>query len=231
MGIGDSGYKKLFPKRFWSVVAASRHDFAVVNSWHRPFELVQLQSGELAAIEPSVYCTLLIDGKSLPLLIPEVKYLHIANIMSQLAHLVLFGGTDRARKYLALFKIYETICSKPDIRFAALRHALAHAVAVLNRPKTVNALKAEFGTIHVDLSVYKHQVTFWRIFGDLLVQVDGLVASMLHSVSKSVSMPKRYRQPLTNSVASWNHPDAFKRLLSNRTPNPDARKTGAHRLA
>ncbi len=231
MGIRDSDYKRLFPNRFWSVVAASRHDFAVVNVWWHPFEIVQLQSGELATIEPSVYCTLLRGGKCFPLLIPEVKYPSIANVMRQLGHLVLFGGTDRARKYLALFKIYETICPTPDIRFAALRHALAHAVAVLNRPKTIGALKADFGTIHVDLSVYKHQVIFWKIFGDLLVLVDGLVTIMLYSVRKSVLMPKHFHRPLSISVASWEYPDAFARMLSNRTLNPDARKSSVRRLA
>ena len=218
MGVLSRGYQGLFPNRFWLSSAASKHRFGVVNPWWQPYEIVQLKSGKLATIEPSAYCELLFDGAYMPLLIPMARYPAIANTVTCLGQ-VSTGG--RAGKYVALYKVYEMVCTKPEIHFAALRHALTHAVSVLNRPKTVGALTSMFGTVHVDLERHRHQVVFWRTLGELLVEVDRLVTHELRKLPDIV-MPQSYTRPLTVWVAGYYFPDELSRLLSNPALNTDA---------
>ncbi len=210
MGVLSRGYQGLFPNRFWLSSVASKHRFGVVNPWWQPYEIVQLKSGKLSTIEPSAYCELLVDETYLPLLIPVAKYPAVANTVTHLAQ-VSTGG--RAGKYVALYKVYEMVCTKPQIHFAALRHALTHAVSVLNRPRTVGALTAMFGTVHVDLERHRHQVIFWRTLGELLIEVDRLVAQELRALPDIV-MPQSYGRPLTVSFAGYYFPDELSKLLS-----------------
>src|ERR1035437_5568043 len=143
MGTLSRGYQGLFPGRFWLSSAVSKHRFGVVNPWWRPCEIVQLKSGKLSTIEPSAYCELLVNETYVPLLIPVAKHPAVANTVTQLGQLSTVG---RVGKYVALFKVYEMVCAKPQIHFAALRHVLSHAASVLNRPKTLDALTSIFGT-------------------------------------------------------------------------------------
>jgi hypothetical protein len=218
MGVLSHGYQRLLPRRFWLSSAASNHHFGVVNPWWQPYEIVQLKSGKLSTIEPSAYCELLLDGSYVPLLIPVAKYPVAATTVTQLAQLSTGG---RAGKYLALFKVYEMVCAKPQIRFAALRHALSHAVSILNRPKTIEALISMFGTVHVDLARHRHQVVFWRTLGELLIEVDRLVTHELKALT-DVVMPQSYKRPLTVWIARYHFPDELSKLLSNRTVENDA---------
>jgi len=225
VSIYNPGYQRLIPRRYWSMSVASRHRFEVVEPWWSPFEIVQLQSGGLASIEPSAYCRILVGDTYIPVLIPIREHPIIGGAVTQFGKL-LFTGT-RNEKYMTLFKVYETICSKPEIKFAALRHALTHSTAVLNRPKTVAALHSLFGTVHVDLSNYGHQGIFWRTFGQLLVEVDSLFAAELRALGSAIHMPQPQKRPLTVSVAEYYFPKELNALLSIPLPNTDAREATA----
>ncbi len=210
----NHGYERLIPRRYWSRSTASKHRFEIVEPWWSPFEIVQLQTGGLASIAPSAYCQVLIGDSYISVLIPLSKYPVVGWAVTQFGK-VLFTGA-RNEKYMTLFKVYETICSKPDIKFAALRHALAHSTVVLNRPNTVAALVSMFGKVNVNLSDYRHQNIFWLTFSDLLVEVDRLLAAELRSLDSNIQMPKAYKQPLTLSVAGYYFPTELSALLTNR---------------
>jgi hypothetical protein len=85
----------------------------------------------------------------------------------------------RADKYMALYKVYEALEPKPDIRFGAVRHALSHHPVILQRPGTVTELKSLFGAVTIDLELPQHARPFYRRFAELLQVTDHLVASAL----------------------------------------------------
>ena len=221
MDLYNPGYQRLIPSRYWARSVASKHRFGIAEPWWSPFEIVELHAGGLARITPSAYCRVLEGNSHIPVLLSLEKYPNISGAVTQLGKL-LFTGT-RKEKYMTLFMVYETICPKPDMKFAALRHALTHAIAALNRPKTVAALISLFDTVHINLSNYKHQNIFWRTFSELLVEVDHLLSAELRALGGDIHMSGSYKQPLTVSVAGHYFPKELSALLSNPLRNTDAR--------
>lgn len=105
------------------------------------------------------------------------------------------AGGQRVAKYLSLFQIYEGLQGGSDPDLSALRHALAHSPAVLNRPNTVQRLQDLFGTVNIDLENIRHRRIFWRLFGQLLIEVDTLLAVQLRNVIQDVRMPEDCKRP------------------------------------
>lgn len=188
-------YGSLFPRQFWTTTPVSTHEFQIIEPCNVLFEVAETCSGPLKTIEPSAFCRLREGHVFVPLLIPNARFPVLATAVMNIARLPQAGG-QRAAKYLALFQIYEGLQSNPDPDLAALRHALAHSPAVLNRPSTVQRLRNLFGTVNIDLENIRHRRMFWRLFGQLLIEVDTLLAVQLRNVIQDVRMPEDCKRPL-----------------------------------
>lgn len=210
-----NGYERLMPKRDWARAPARQHQFRVLKPWWQPYELILTRSRQLRKIEPSAYCELLCEGERRPLLIPLALDPILADAVIGLGKLLLVGG--REERFMTLFKVYEALHPNPEMKFAAVRHALAHATIVLNRPKTVSALLDLFGTTRIDLSTYTHQRIFWQVLGSLLTTVDALLAARVEMSTLQFTISDEIAQPLTVSVASQYFRTELSELLSNQT--------------
>jgi hypothetical protein len=182
-------YGSLVPRQFRTTTPVSTHEFQIIEPCHVLFELTETWSGRLKTIEPSAFCRIREGGVFVPLLIPNARFPVLASAVMNIARLPQAGG-QRVAKYLALFQIYESLQSGHDPDLSALRHALAHSPAVLNRPTTVRRLQNLFGTVNIDLENIRHRRIFWRLFGQLLIEVDTLLAVQLRSVIQDVRMPE-----------------------------------------
>lgn len=156
---------ELVPKRFASASPTSTHCFSIIQPRHWPFE------------RNVVHCILRRGEQISKLVIPWDTEPTLANAISGLARLPKNGNW--ATKYLDLYKILEGIGVIPEPDHAALRHALAHAPEVLTRASTVERLCRLFGSVNIDLSCGANQRTFWRLFGELLVAADLILAPRL----------------------------------------------------
>jgi hypothetical protein len=220
MSFDFHGYERLMPKRDWAHATIRLHQFGVLNPWWQPYELIVTRSGQLRRIEPSSFCELFYEGVRRPLLIPLAVDPILADAVIGLGKLLLTGG--REERFMTLFKVYEAIHPNPEMQFAAVRHALAHATIVLDRPKTVSALLTLFGTTRIDLSEHTHRKIFWRVLGDLLINVDTLLTSKIELSVNQFRMLDEVAQPLTVSVASHYFSKEFGELPSNRSFEPTA---------
>lgn len=155
----------LVPKKFAAVSPTSTHRFAILQPSHWTY------NGNV------VECVLRVGEQRCWLVIPWDKELKLANAICGLAHLPKNGNWGS--KYLALYKVMEGIGAPIGSDQTALRHALAHAPEVLNRRSTVERLCRLFGSVDIDLSCGTNQRTFWRLFGELLVDADIILASHL----------------------------------------------------
>jgi len=155
----------LVPKRFASVSPTSMHRFSILEPrhWTRYGDIVQ--------------CILRSGDQSFKIVIPWDTEPILANAVSGLARLPKNGNWGA--KYLDLYKIHEAIGVIPEPDHTALRHALAHAPEVLTRTYTVERLYMLFGSVNIDLNHGPSQRTFWRLFGELLVGLDIILASRL----------------------------------------------------
>jgi hypothetical protein len=155
----------LVPKKFAAVSPTSVHRFAILQPRH------WLHNGNV------VECVLRIGEQRYRLLIPWDIEPKLANAVCGLARLPKNGNWGS--KYLDLYKVLEGIGAPLVPDQTALRHALAHAPEVLNRRSTVERLCRLFGSVDIDLSSGTNQRTFWRLFGELLVDADIILATHL----------------------------------------------------
>ncbi len=168
--------ENLVPKRFASASPTSTHRFSILQPRHWTY------NGDV------VVCVLLKDSQKFKLLIPWGLEPELAKAISALARLPKNGNW--AVKYLDLYKIHESIGVTPNPDHTALRHALAHAPEVLNRRQTIERLCRLFGSVDIDLSCGSNQRTFWRLFGELLVEADVIIASRLEQKLTNLIRPE-----------------------------------------
>lgn len=152
----------LVPKKFAAVSLAATHRFAILQPRHWTY------NGNV------VECVLRIGEQRYRLVIPWDEDPKLANAVCGLARLPKNGNWGS--KYLDLYKILEGIGAPLGPDQTALRHALAHAPEVLNRRSTVKRLCGLFGSVDIYLSCGTNQRTFWRLFGELLVLADVILA-------------------------------------------------------
>jgi hypothetical protein len=157
--------EELIPKKFAAASPASTHQFAILQPRHWTYD------------GNNVECVLRVGEQKYKLVIPWDTEPTLAAAVCGLARLPKNGNWST--KYLDLFKIHEAIGVTPGPDQTALRHALAHAPEVLNRRSTVERLCNLFGAVDIDLSCGANQRTFWRLFGELLVEADIILASRL----------------------------------------------------
>lgn len=155
----------LVPTKFAAVSPSSTHRFAILQPRHWTY------NGNV------VECVLRVGEQRYRLVIPWDKEPKLANAVCGLARLPKNGNWGS--KYLGLYKVLEGIGAPIGPDQTALRHALAHAPEVLNRRSTVERLCVLFGSVDIDLSYGANQRTFWRLFGELLVDADIILASYL----------------------------------------------------
>ena len=211
-------YKGLLPDRFWRASSASKHRFAVCRPWHKAMNIVLTCSEELELVPDSAYCIFHDGHEYSPILIDIARYPMEANVVMQLGKLTRTG--NRALRYINLHKAYELLCRAPDARFSCIRHALAHSPHALSKPRTVDALIAQFGTKHIDLSNYAHQKVFWSNLGELLVRVDTLAGELISSVLQDCRLQSHHVEAITSAVAEHYFPSQYQGLLSNNSFKP-----------
>jgi len=127
--------KDLIPKRFASTSPTSNHQFSILRPRHWTCD------GNV------VKCVLRLREQSVELIIPWETEPILAKAIAGLARLPKNGNWPT--KYLDLYKILEAIGHTPEPDHASLRHALAHAPEVLNRPTTVERLNRLFGSVNI----------------------------------------------------------------------------------
>lgn len=166
----------LVPKRFASASPTSTHCFSILQPRHWTYD------GDV------IVCVLRRGSQRVKLMIPWDLEPELAKAISGLARLPKNGNW--VAKYLDLYKIHESLGVTPDPDHTALRHALAHAPEVLNRRPTVERLCRLFGSVDINLNCGPNQRTFWRLFGELLVQADVIIASRLEQKCKNLIRPE-----------------------------------------
>ena len=181
-------YRRLIPNRFQKKQGVDKYQFRVWDPWHRPFQFVQYEKGDIYRTQVCASCTIRQSGKVTPVLIGKSdcpsEYEAVINMGK------LLFEKNREQKYITLHKAYECLEKQRDITLSAVRHGLSHAASVLNRPRTRNALLSVFGTTNIDLSNHRHVRVFYEHFGKLLIETDALLFNQIVSI-----LPKTYSLP------------------------------------
>jgi hypothetical protein len=191
-------YNVTVPKRFLQSTLVPFHEFHVLRPSCCLYDLAKTTKGLIVAIEPSAYCELRNEPMSIPLLIPMSGNAVICDAILALGN--VSKNKHRATKYLEIYQAYEGIENNRKIDLSALRHWLSHNPKLLNRPSTVHALTKLFGTMDIDLEKTQHQRVFWRLYGELLIEIDSKLSPILQHRIKDFLMPKSYHRPTTRRL-------------------------------
>ena len=168
---------ELVPKRYREQCGIEQMALAIQDPWFQPFDRVRASDGLPVVIPRAARCTLLTSTGPVHVLIDLVQNPKLAESVLALGRLLFTHA--RADKYMVLYKVYEALEPRPDLRYSAVRHALSHHPAILQRPGTVAELMSLFGTTSIDLDLSKHARAFYQRFAELLHVTDRLVASEL----------------------------------------------------
>lgn len=86
--------------------------------------------------------------------------------------------TPRVHKYLAMYKVYESLTSKHDrdITFSSIRHSLAHSASSLTRPTVIKRLNELFGGLEIDPDSFRHKKVLYTEYFKMLIEVDKKLA-------------------------------------------------------
>ena len=184
-----NSFAELVPKRYRAHSGVDSLTLAVRNPCFRPFALVRGPDGSSQAIAPSAFCTFVTDLGPVHLLIDLAQCPALADSVLSLGRLLFTH--PRADKYMTLYKVYEALEPSPALRFSAVRHALSHHPAMLQRRGTVAELLALFGTTAPDLELPRHARPFYQRFAELLGVTDRLVASSLRQALPTLRVVRR----------------------------------------
>jgi hypothetical protein len=190
-------YVKLVPIRFRTASGIEGLTLQVLDPWFYPFTYVRNSRGVATRISPAAYCALASNGYVRHLLIDLQRQPFLAKLVLSMGQL-LFTHT-RADKYLLLYKVYESLEPRPDIRFAAVRHALSHAPIVLSRPGTVRELRLAFGTVNLNLENPRHALPFYKRLAELLAATDQRLAVALTGILPNV----RVLRARSDALFAW----------------------------
>ncbi len=167
--------KQIVPKQFSAVAPTTTHVFCILSPTCHAEGNFGWRARRHAKHVAS--CKLRLGDSLYSLIIPLEKEALLGGAIADLGSLPKNGY--RPAKYLDLYKILERLGGKPTADQKALRHALAHDPSSLTKPGTLERLHALFGTKHVDLGNPKHERVFWRVFRELLIDVDVFLGSQL----------------------------------------------------
>jgi hypothetical protein len=182
--------KEIVPKQFAAVSPTTTHAFHILSPTCRTQGNLGWRAARHAQHVAS--CKLRQGTRLIPLVIPLDKEPLLGNAIAHLASLPRNGY--RPAKYLDLYKILEGLGATPRPDHRVLRHALAHAPRTLTRPSTLDRLHVLFGKKHVDLTDPEHERVFWRLFGELLVDVDVLLGMQLEERLSEFAVFDRTRE-------------------------------------
>jgi len=193
--------KDIVPKKFSSTEPLSSHKFIVIDPHGRLYEQIETIHGDIRNIEASAYCKIRTGNGEIPLLISYHNSPKLANTILSLAALPRNG--NRKTKYRDLYQIYEGLQKHIEPNFAALRHALSHPPEILSNPRTVSHMNAVFGSVIIDLGNTKHERTFWKLFGELLVAVDILIGKLLAERRYEFIPPTEFKRIVNPAYFGW----------------------------
>jgi len=123
------------------------------------------------------FCNYLKEGKSFEVGIPIKKFPHIVEAIYILSR--LDGESERPGRYISVYRAYESVVQQRETDYIAIRHALAHALTQLSRPKIVKSLLKRFGSGNIDFSNYHHQKEFYRCIGQMLIATDIVISKCI----------------------------------------------------
>jgi hypothetical protein len=167
-------YRRLVPKAYWGPTGLLKYQFNVLAPAARIYTSLQAPDGSVVEVPQSALC-LVLDGDNFrEILIDSETHPHLFEAAVQLQGALRLGSM--AEKYLAVFQAYEAVVEIPEIRFAAIRHALSHARSKLSRPKTLSALTELFGGTRIELYDLRHRRVFYKQFTAMLLETDRLFA-------------------------------------------------------
>ena len=168
----------LVPKQFKNVSPTTTHTFSILNpSCH----CLERNLGWRAARHAGYVatCRLRNGNHTIPIIISLNKASVLGNAIQALSCLPRNGY--RPAKYLDLYIIFEGLGGIPRPDHRSLRNALAHDSRILTRSSTIERLDVLFGSKHVDFGNTQHERIFWRLFGELLVDVDVYLGKQLQA--------------------------------------------------
>ena len=167
---GNWIYQNLIPDRYKKKSGVLDYEFGVFEPWWQTYKYALTIDDKIIAITPSAYCFVRIENSHIPMAIDSIHNPKLAEAILLTGKVLL--TSNRIEKYLTLYKAHECLVPRPAIEFAAIRHSLAHASSILERPKTIATLKQIFGTTKVDLNKHRHTRLFYLTFGGLLTAND-----------------------------------------------------------
>jgi hypothetical protein len=170
-------YLRKIPKKYHKCSGILGHVFQINQPWHYPFRYAIAHDGSLIKIQDTAFCYLRHDNGFTPVPVAFSDNPALYHAIISLGS-YLFSG-NRVERYLALYKGYESLVNIPQEEFVAVRHAIAHAPVVLNRPRTVSTLRHLFGTVEVNLCDYRHLRVFFTQMATLLKTLDATLANRL----------------------------------------------------
>lgn len=133
--------------------------------WH--FTVKHLVTNKkIEKISPSAYCI----TKKMRILIEKEKFIYLYNAVISVASLVPY--TPYVRRYMTLYKSYESLTKNIPIEFRAVRNGISHSSTALCNRTTVNTLEKLFGTKHIDFNKQKHVDIFYEIFSQMFIAHD-----------------------------------------------------------
>ncbi len=164
------GYRKLIQRRFWKPSGILDHHFAILDPGISRWTSLIGKDGKEMAIPESAYCVHCQADIFTMVLIPKRDFPDLSEAVLLMRKAQLTG--PRVARYMAVYHAYETVVSKRDPAFSAIRHAMSHAQSALTRKSTVDELVRIFGSTHIQFGEYSHLREFNLQLGRLLIATD-----------------------------------------------------------
>jgi hypothetical protein len=150
----------VIPEKFHKYAGVRNYQFKIRNGF--PYQNIDDQKGWFCEVDR--------DSRWVEICLPLDKFPHEIEILASLAK--IDGECEREYRYIRIHSAYESVISNKNIDFSAVRHALAHSIAILTRKNVRDSLTQRFGGLRIDLHNYHHQKEAYRCIGQMLIAID-----------------------------------------------------------
>ena len=198
----ENRLRSIVPRRYWRRTGLDRYQFRVhshstqlVRYWLTPEDCAR-------KVDLSAVCVHVVGHLEFPTLVSVRTYEVLAEAILALASISL-DVRPREYRYLLLYRVYESLVDKPDRRFAAIRHALAHPRSLLTSAATIEALTSLFAGKVIDLRFGPHLTLFYVHLARMLIRTDERLGKLLDHATRLPRM-----RSLDDALDSWRVEDA-----------------------
>jgi hypothetical protein len=183
-----STFRHVVPRRYWNRTGLDRYVFNIVDPWTYVVNKRLLPDDNVQEI-PSclLYSQWYADGVK-HFLLPFQEYSVLCEALLLLART---RRRDRLQRYLTLYKAYELLTDRPDPKYAAIRHAIAHAGSLLTSKETLYALEDALGTRFLNLSRPRDRRVLFCALSEMLMLTDWRLARLLNLAKRRIELDSR----------------------------------------